>query len=92
MAGHKKGSDVFAVVIGGGLVVLAALTFAGWSPDLKDKETVKLLTGGSSLLFGSVLLLWCFGENKEWGVGFESVTMIVGVVTAVIAIFALLHG
>ena len=92
MAGHKSGSNVLAAMVGVGLVALAIFTFAGWSPDLKDKETVKLLTGGSSVIFGIVLLLWCFGEHHEWGVGFESVTMIIAVVTAVIAIFALLHG
>lgn len=33
-----------------------------------------------------------FFKGRNWGVGFETITMVVGVLTAVIAILALTHG
>ncbi|PJG53793.1 hypothetical protein CVM73_18950 [Bradyrhizobium forestalis] len=48
-----------------------------------------VVNGGACILFGLVLLWWTFGENESWGIGFETVTMTVTVVTAVIAILAL---
>ncbi len=46
---------------------------------------------GSSGLFGLILLWWRFGRDSDWGIGGESVGMIVGVVTAVIAIFTVVQ-
>jgi len=89
MAERKRGSNHLALVTGVALIVLALLTFFDWNPPLEPREPHKLIDGGASVLFGAVLLVWRFSEDETWGVGFESVTMIVGVVTAVIAIFAL---
>ncbi len=92
MSGHKVGTNVFAGLTAVALIVLALLTFLGWSPDLKDPVTIKAITGGASGIFGIVLLIWWIGENKRWGIGFEGATMVVGFITAIIAIFTLVHS
>jgi len=92
MAGHKVGTNVFAGITAVGLIVLALLTFLGWSPNLKDPLTIKVVTGSASGIFGIVLLIWWRGEGKGWGIGFEGATMIVGFITAIIAIFTLVHN
>jgi hypothetical protein len=91
MAQRKKGSDLLAFLTGVFLIGLAAFTIEGHAPDFKDQETVRLVTGSSSMLFGIILLWWRFGRDSDWGIGGESVGMIVGVVTAVIAIFTLVQ-
>lgn len=92
MAGRKCGSNVLASIIGGALIALAIGIASGWSPNFQDRSTLKVVNGGSSVLFGIVLLWWAASEDRAWGIGFETVTMVVGVVTAVIAILTLTHS
>jgi hypothetical protein len=93
MAGHKKGSNALACGLGFLLLALGVcIGFGLFTPDFRDATMRKIVNAGSSSLFGIVLLWWVMGEDRTWGIGFESVTMIVGVVTAVIAILTLTHG
>lgn len=89
---RKKGSNVLAFVIGVALIALGACTLLGVHVSLDKNELARLINGGSSALFGIVLFWWAISERKTWGIGFETVTMVVGVVTAVIAIFTWTHG
>jgi hypothetical protein len=92
MPERKNGSNILAVVLGFLLIVLAVCIGFGFTPDFKDKDTLIAVNAGSSALFGGVLLWWAASENKAWGIGFETVTMVVGVVTAVVAILTLTHS
>jgi hypothetical protein len=91
MPGHRGGTNLFAGLTGAALIVLALSTFLGWSPNLKDPFTAKVITGGASAIFGVILLAWVAGEGKPWGIGFEGATMVVGFITAVIAILTWVH-
>jgi hypothetical protein len=68
---------------------LACLAFAGvlfwwvWSPPGIRKPTDPAAQGQQPDQLGA------FYSNRNWGIGFETVTMVVGVVAAVIAIFTL---
>lgn len=88
--GRKPGSSILAGIIGFLLVVLAISIFLGAIDNLKQHRI--LVNGGSSLLFGIVLFWWAVSNKRQWGIGFETVTMVVGVVTAVIAILTLTSG
>jgi hypothetical protein len=97
----KMGSVVWAGLTGVLLVVAAVSIFytssSGGKNDLIDtiKANPKPVDGGACALFGIVLIWWAVGAfrhaEKNWGIGFPTVTMVVGVVTALIAIFSLLH-
>jgi hypothetical protein len=90
MGSHRTGSTFFAAVLGGSLLVLAyVVIIRGYRPNLGDPTTFKVGIGGSAALFGMVLLWWVAGEGKKWGIGFETITMVVTVVTALVAIIAL---
>ena len=87
---RKFGSSVLAFATGVLIVVLAVCIFMGWIKDLKDHKT--FVEVGSTLTFGGVLIWWSVSNNlKKWGIGFPTVTMVVGVVTAVVAILTLMH-
>jgi hypothetical protein len=90
MAGRKTGSMVLTAVTGVALVVLGLAIFGSFIVDLKAYRLT--VNGGACVLFGLVLLWWAFSEEKDWGVGFETVTMTVGTITAVIAILTLTGG
>jgi hypothetical protein len=92
MAGpRKKGSVYLAFALSVSLLALGACIAFGPSPDFKNPITLKIVNGGSATLFGIVLLWWAVSEEKDWGIGFETITMVVTVVTAVVAIFTLTH-
>jgi hypothetical protein len=87
MAGHKSGSNVLTAATGVVLIALGIAIFGSVVVDLKAHPIA--VNGGACILFGAILLWWVLGEGKDWGIGFESVGMTVGVVTAAIAILAL---
>jgi len=90
MADRKTGSNVLTAVTG---VALLALGFAILGSIIVDLKAHRLaVNGGACILFGVILLWWAFSAGKDWGIGFETVTMTVGVVTAVIAILTLTGG
>jgi hypothetical protein len=90
--GRKGGSSSLAGATGVVLVILAILMFGNQINHQTVKDHHAAINGGSSLLFGTVLLWWALTGKKgrhKYGIGFETVTMIFAVVTAVIAILTL---
>jgi hypothetical protein len=87
MPDRKCGSIVLTAATGAALLGLGITILASVVVDLRAHRTA--VNGGACLLFGTILLWWTFSEGKRWGIGFETVTMTVAVVTAVIAILAL---
>jgi hypothetical protein len=89
---RKKGSSILAGAVGIALLILGGAILA---PMIVDVGTIDIrahrvvVNGGACVLFGLVLLWWAVTEGKDWGIGFETVTMTVAVVTAVIAILTL---
>jgi hypothetical protein len=57
--------------------------------QFKIKDYATPINIGASLFFGIVLLWWAFSENKPWGIGFETITMAVTVVLAVLGVLTL---
>jgi len=89
MAGRKCGSNVLAGLTGVSLLTLGCLILGRvFVVDLKAHP--EIVNGGACILFGFVLLWWTFSEGKRWGIGFETVGMTVGIVTAVVAILTLM--
>lgn len=84
---RKTGSVVLAATIGVTLLVLGFWILRFGDLNLKDYSAPVNI--GTCILFGIVLLWWAVSANKEWGIGFETITMVVTVVTAVIAILTL---
>ncbi|MGY4466944.1 hypothetical protein ACVWWK_002626 [Bradyrhizobium sp. LB9.1b] len=84
---HKRGSNLLTGATGGALLLLGGAILASYVVDVRANRVI--VNGGACILFGVVLLWWTFGEDKNWGMGFETVTMTVAVVTAVIAILTL---
>ncbi|MBH5370960.1 hypothetical protein [Bradyrhizobium glycinis] len=92
MPGHKTGSNILTIMTGGALLLLGAAILVsffvfGVIVDLRAYRVG--VNGCACILFGLVLLWWAFGEGSDWGIGFETVTMTVAVVAAVIAILTL---
>jgi hypothetical protein len=88
MAGRKCGSNVLAGITGVALLALGSLIL-GRVFAINLKAHPEFVNGGACILFGVVLSWWTLSEGKRWGIGFETVGMTVGVVTAVIAILTL---
>jgi len=86
MPGHRRGSNLLTRATGAALLIFGIAILA-YPLDIRAHRVI--VNGGACILFGLVLLWWTYGEGREWGVGFETVTMTVAVVTAVIAILAL---
>jgi hypothetical protein len=84
---RKGGSNVLTGATGGALLILGLAILASFVVDIRANRVI--VNGG-----GCILLDWffCGGpllKTIGWGIGFETVTMTVTVVTAVIAILAL---
>jgi hypothetical protein len=94
MSGRRTGSSVLAAAIG---FLLVALGLAAWisTPFFVDwiaglRSHARAIDVAASLLFGVVLLWWAASAgDKPFGIGFETVTMVVAAVAALIAIFTL---
>ncbi|SFQ05044.1 hypothetical protein SAMN05216330_11445 [Bradyrhizobium sp. Ghvi] len=84
---RKRGSNFLTGGTALALLTLGIVIFASGAVDIRSNRVI--VNGGACVLFGLVLLWWTFGEGRDWGIGFETVTMTVAVVTAVIAILAL---
>ncbi|MCP1846828.1 MULTISPECIES: hypothetical protein [unclassified Bradyrhizobium] len=84
---RKDGSFALTVITGSALLILGIAILTSYIVDIRAHRA--FVNGGACILFGSILLWWAFSEGKNWGIGFETVTMTVAVVTAVIAILAL---
>ena len=93
-------------MVGIALLVLGAhVPFFGqqFIPNARNSEL--WIDAAASVIFGGVLLYWAFsneeprgpsfvhpfGTDTNWGIGNPTVTMVVGVVTAVIAVFSFAH-
>jgi membrane protease YdiL (CAAX protease family) len=101
--GRKNGSILVALIAGIGVGGIGIYTlYAGVTPDKREYLT----NGGTSIVFALIMLWWVFSrekprepgfrwqafyEERNWGIGFETVTMVVTVVTALVAIFTLTH-
>jgi len=83
--GRKHGSIVLAVVMGLAMIGLALGIYFGFKISEYPKP-VNILT---CIVFAGILFWWAFSEDKEWGIGFETITMAVTVILAVIAILTL---
>jgi hypothetical protein len=83
---RRCGSNVVAFVVGVTLLVLGlAIAIA----DLHVEEIdPRWINAGACLSFGSVLLVWVISDWTQW-IGLDTVTMVVTVLTAIIAIFTL---
>jgi len=91
MADRKTGSNILVSITGAVIVVLGILIFFSLvTVDVKTHRDA--INGSASVLFGAVLLWWAASEDKQWGIGFETVTMTVAVVAGLIAILTLTSG
>jgi len=84
---HKRGSNLLTGGTALALLILGTVIFASGAVDIRANRVI--VNGGACVVFGLVLLWWTVGEGSDWGIGFETVTMTVAVLTAVIAILAL---
>jgi hypothetical protein len=85
-----RGSGYYAVIIG----VLFILACVGSSPSVIAKVTPGLLMRAWLVFVSATLILW--GSNrirrgrKDWTVGQDTITLVNGLITSTIALFALL--
>jgi hypothetical protein len=98
---RKNGSILVALLSGLAVGGIGVCTLVHASPSSHED----LINAGASLIFALVLLWWAFsGEEdhdsfrwqlfysgRHWGIGFPTVTMVVTVLTALVAIFTLTH-
>jgi hypothetical protein len=70
------------------IALAAALCFS----EFTVKDYSREINVGTCLFFSGILFWWASSEGKAWGIGFETITMAVTVVLAVIAILALSPG
>ncbi|MGY3547842.1 hypothetical protein ACVWZ4_003231 [Bradyrhizobium sp. USDA 4472] len=91
-ARRKRGSVALAMAMGIALVVLGTVICLQHltGNEFKIKDYAVPVNVGTCFFFGFVLLWWAVsGGNNQWGIGFETITMAVTVVLAVIAMLAL---
>ena len=95
---RNLGSTLTAVAVGAVLMIFAAyLGLAWWCGRFFDVgQFEKVIDIGSCAIFGAVLLWWglckpfaTYDRSTAGKIGFETITMIVTVITALIAIFTL---
>lgn len=98
---RQQGSTITARVLGVALVLVGVLepVLTLFKPNFDWVYHRAWIDNGSSILFGGILLLWGFCKSlkstedhyadTKSRIGFETVTMVVGVLTALIAIWTL---
>jgi hypothetical protein len=97
----RKNGSILTALIAGVLVGIIGIAELAHAPPYKCEDAIN---GGSGILFAIVLLWWVFSDEnpygkfrwsnpfylgRHWGIGFETVTMVVTVVSALVIIFTL---
>jgi Kef-type K+ transport system membrane component KefB len=92
---RQQGSTVAAYILGVILIVLAIYLFTGG--EVNWVKVQRFVNGATCAVFALTLFLWA--RSKDWTtehhqksirkIGFETITMLVTIVTAVIAILTL---
>ena len=85
---RKKGSVALSVIMG---IALLFLGLVIWRFGFNPKEYAVQINVVACVFFGVILLWWAATPNRDWGIGFPSITMAVTVVLAVIAILTLTY-
>jgi len=83
---RKQGSTILAFALAIALFILA---LAIWITDFHINDHAKAVNIFTCIFFGGVLFWWAVSWGKAWGIGFETITMSVTVILAVIAILTL---
>jgi hypothetical protein len=83
---RKRESIALTIIMG---LALIGLALAYGIADFKLREHPKAVNIVTCVVFGGILFWWAFSEDKSWGIGFETITMAVTVILAVIAILTL---
>ena len=84
--GRKRGSIGLTIIMGLALIGLA-LGFHLY--DFKIRDHSKAVNITSCVVFGAMLFWWALSEAKTWEIGFETITMAVTVILAIVAILTL---
>ena len=84
---RRPGSNIMACLVGIACIIIA---ISIWPLGVKIKVTPDIVNAVACFVFGLVLLFWVASDWTKW-IGNETVTMVVVVVTAIIAVFALNH-
>jgi len=92
----KHGSVVLAWITGFVLFVVALLIGLDVISAESIRANPKPVDCGACIIFGAILCYWAYHAQKsedknDKGIGFPSVTMVLAIVTAVIAIITLVH-
>jgi hypothetical protein len=83
MATRRRGSSVVGGIAG--LILCAYGIAAGMGYDVLDKISPAWEIGGAAIAFGALLIAWASSEKRNL-IGGESLSMIVGVVVALVII------
>jgi ABC-type transport system involved in multi-copper enzyme maturation permease subunit len=92
----KRGSIILASLTGICLFVIALLIGLDVISAESIRANPKPVDCGACIIFGLILCYWAYHAKKtedksDYGIGFPSVTMVIAIVTAVIAIITLVH-
>lgn len=92
---RRKGSTVTGWVCGAALALFGLGILLGWISSDTLMSHRDWINGASCLIFGGILCYWALSTDGKpkveiWGIGNETVTMVVTVITGVVTIFTLL--
>jgi hypothetical protein len=85
---RRAGSSRFG--FGAGVVLIVYGLAAVFGYDILEHLSPSMVTGLTALCFGGLLMLWAVSETFDI-VGGETVSMVVGVVVAVVVISSFVH-
>jgi hypothetical protein len=86
---RKTRSVVLVMIMGAGLLIFGGLVAV--FGDINPKDHAYFINVATCIFFGFILLWWAISEHMCWGIGFETITMSVTVILAVVAILTLTH-
>jgi hypothetical protein len=103
----RKNGSILIALLGGGLLLIWGIGTIASFDQTKLPTGELLTNGISCILFSVVLLWWVFSPedhntlawkfpwpfypNRNWGIGFPTITMVVTVYSAIVIIFTLTH-